>query len=979
MVELYIQGKKADTDKDIDIAITYQVTDTTKPTAIKNSFSKTINLVGTPTNNEIFGYIYKLDRSIIDNGELYGISFDPKKRVDFVLYENSDILEKGYLSLDKITSTNGVITYSITLFGQLGDFFYNLQSTEDGEEKTLADLYFGFSQEYHGTPMTKDEESTNTLMLWNAETIDSGWGNYYSRVSRTTQGEIVHNFDNTDMRPVNWIIAAPVYNGTNDDFKNDTFIAYCGRKEEGWKPLIAYDAFGEFNLNSDGEEKEMVTLPIARDTYDYFKYTNGWLTLTAQRELVEWEAKDLRSNQQRPAIKNELILNAISNPENNGGYEVVWDDEVKNSVYFKNTYLMLGRIDYDEVLNKRYVTMLEDLSKQTALDTGNTINTPIVFNGDSYIADTNNMINPQLVLSLQESIDVTADNMDYFTYLTFYKKYVLDDVYTCFSYRVKWNVDGVESFSPYYLVGYYANAAQIAEDNGISKYVNINRKGVKYNQKGNIGSFYWADTSTGDQKPIVIQMDAPKGKVVTATIERRYLHTNYNTSSVGSVGIYLAGESGLQGGGKFVSKVNLVGNTSDDNEFVSGLYDGETDKTQKMALTKKNLFANSDSPFNYLVSFTKMFDLRYVMDKGLKRVYIIPRKKYYIDEVHDISKLIDMSKGYEIKPTTVENKWYDYGFETPDTYANYLYSKRSKTGYGHKKYDTGYNFNFEVTDMLEDNVFKNVIPYKISSVYLRDKTLEGAYGGDYCPATFTTTYERNVRWLNSEGKIEDKDETLYGLAREDESMLTRVVDNTSRLCCFDKDNGYESGVDMALVFVDGMIDKFISVTDNLPIMSDLADDNCYIFTPVVKNTVKSQAMFGRTTIDAIGLSIIGYQEPRIPNISRYLSDGEGNYYASLDFMKPEYTLIKDESKYTDGIDIFSLYWRDYLNDIYDKDSKTVDLECFLPEKPQDAMRKFYYFGGSYWVLNTVTNYNPTKNEPVKCQFLKVKDKNAYLS
>ena len=56
-MELYINKIKADIDDDALLAITYQSTDYTNPTAIKNSYSKTVKLKGTNTNNDLFGHI----------------------------------------------------------------------------------------------------------------------------------------------------------------------------------------------------------------------------------------------------------------------------------------------------------------------------------------------------------------------------------------------------------------------------------------------------------------------------------------------------------------------------------------------------------------------------------------------------------------------------------------------------------------------------------------------------------------------------------------------------------------------------------------------------------------------------------------------------------------------------------------------------------------------------------------------------------
>ena len=142
-IKLYINNQAVDCSEDLSLPITYTVEDFKNPTIVKNSFSKTISIPGTPNNNKIFGEIYKLDRFIANHpNSISGVKFDPSKRVDFKIYNNSSLVESGYMQLNTISVQNSVIKYNITLYGGLGDFFYNLKYKDDGELKTLADLQY---------------------------------------------------------------------------------------------------------------------------------------------------------------------------------------------------------------------------------------------------------------------------------------------------------------------------------------------------------------------------------------------------------------------------------------------------------------------------------------------------------------------------------------------------------------------------------------------------------------------------------------------------------------------------------------------------------------------------------------------------------------------------------------------------------------------------------------------------------------------
>lgn len=54
-VRLYIAEQKVEWKSTPEILYNYAVGDLTNPTVVKNSFSKEVQIEGTPTNNKIFG------------------------------------------------------------------------------------------------------------------------------------------------------------------------------------------------------------------------------------------------------------------------------------------------------------------------------------------------------------------------------------------------------------------------------------------------------------------------------------------------------------------------------------------------------------------------------------------------------------------------------------------------------------------------------------------------------------------------------------------------------------------------------------------------------------------------------------------------------------------------------------------------------------------------------------------------------------
>ena len=136
-IELWINEEVADLDNEAIILFNYAMEDLTNPAIVKNSYTQTVSLQGTPTNNRIFSHIYREDR-------LTRSGFNPQERTPFRIVKDGELLESGYLKLDKVDKNGAKLTYNVTLYGGLGSFFYALAYRADGEKKTLADLdYIG--------------------------------------------------------------------------------------------------------------------------------------------------------------------------------------------------------------------------------------------------------------------------------------------------------------------------------------------------------------------------------------------------------------------------------------------------------------------------------------------------------------------------------------------------------------------------------------------------------------------------------------------------------------------------------------------------------------------------------------------------------------------------------------------------------------------------------------------------------------------
>ena len=83
MLALYLENQRLDTDESLQVSFTYETLDPNRLSSIKNSFSKTVAIKGTPNNNRIFGHIFRFDKYIpVDIGtpdRRIGSYFDPDR------------------------------------------------------------------------------------------------------------------------------------------------------------------------------------------------------------------------------------------------------------------------------------------------------------------------------------------------------------------------------------------------------------------------------------------------------------------------------------------------------------------------------------------------------------------------------------------------------------------------------------------------------------------------------------------------------------------------------------------------------------------------------------------------------------------------------------------------------------------------------------------------------------------------------------
>lgn len=951
MVELYIEGRKVDLKTDVKVALNFTNTEVEYPTVIKNSFSTTVKVEGTKTNNEIFGDIWKLDRVIGGNSTIpISTNFDATKRVNFQLVDNGDVIEDGYLQLTNINYTKGMIEYSLVLYGGLGDFFYTLSYGDTDNEKTLEDLHFGWRD-------TLEEENTKVLGNWNRDFISRCWSKLEDNY--LFQGEL-----ESDISPI------PTYDGLYEDFDNNKCLVDM---TSGYVPYLQTE--------------------YKNDNKTYTLYGERFGLVEMPREIVEWEAKDLRSNQQRFGLRMSTFLNAVSNPDNNGGFNVVLDDEIKDSPYYRKAYIMFGKPnfemedienDYEDpvILNPFSMNFqYDDFDKTTTfsptqLDLTN-LGIPNVrlnmeinseFGSLGYMSQ-NSRNNWETRREVSENGFTETECQYFWTGLLFrVEAYTTSGSYIGSTPSVLYSnngVDGVDNKS--YNRKWGSTDAGNFRTDSLNQLINALNNDNEFRSKPITEIIYQNyDKGMSNTVPLEFNQNLPYiGQQAVLRMSAYWVYSqidqwitgggyssetykgglmkydgnhyiNYGDQWFDSTYIYEARERG--GRARSLTFNVLSGEVSKSGQVKSLVF----------PITKKKLFGGTKSPYKYLVDFTKMFGLKYRYDRYTRTIYIEKRRNYYTGNVKSLD--VDLTKGISITPTTAQSKWYSLELETPESYASLLYNKTNAVTYGNKLLGVDYEFNNDNTNLVEGNIYKNILPYRLSSYYFKPDTQLPPFM--LSPSIKYSLYNEDeglytVEISNQWNQIKDD----YGTAYQDTS---------TRMCLFNADNKYMSDIDNSLVFINGFEkNKNFIISDNMKEMFDMNEKPCYLFT---RNPQ------------------IAIQNPDIPVFTKYSEtdiESIGSFDASFDFTVPNQIFGYEGVRYNESSTIYNAFWKSYLSDLYDKNTKLVTLNAFLQHNPIEEMRDFYYFDGCYWSISKIFDYVIGGYEPTKVELVKVNDVKNY--
>ena len=918
-VELFIGGKAVDLSQDPEVFFNTSVDDLTNPTIVKNSYSATLVIEGTPNNNKLFGHFWNLER--IQNGPNTNITtgFNASQKTPFTIYINGEIYESGYVKLESVKKTGEKIEYSITLFGGLGEFIYCLSYDEGGEQLKLSDLTY-----------MENGDGDEFDFTINRQAIEDAWLNYGVVASPSHKWHYI-NF-------------APCYNGIPDDFSAD-------------KCLINFNNAAIWSST----------------TVDGITYTpsNGYGLGTLPEKMGEWSTRDLRSYLQRPIFRMKEVINACATYAQRYGYTVDLDSFFFNgdNPYWENTWFTLP------MLNELTITGNGDESGTTHTATLSSKSTYNHYNA-TYLMSVSPSISigtNRAELTFRPSVSATTYSLPYLDPIAndvLYTSTMFPGGKTYGGYAIQLLALDGSGLTSNVIGG--SDVFWITSKRG-EDYLRLTDTSYQplFGGTNYTNSFGWFEPKGSGKyawnKDITLSMDVPTKTVSFAlnivphtNIEngwtRGRLFDNVTLSEYMPTGASINTVTVDHTAAELLSASTFTSYMSNDNAGYTGA-----------KLTKQILLNTENTPADYLLSYCKLFGLYIWKHPKDKVIHISSRNTFYQTGVtQDLDELIDRSQPLDITPLTFDSKWYDMKLEGVEGnfYTKYLntYGKN----YGIQRIDTGYNFNADANDLFEGNVFKCAV--------------EGLQQGKYmlAPAAFAPSNEMPYYVLqgfkydlyNGTGSTTvDMSDVNYVAPKPLGNEL--YFDNTSKVQFEDADGKGIDGKNV-LLFYRGMKEMVNSGNTQIPyyISDDMADmgrlndgQPCWLYT-------ESEYASGGTQIAT--------KTYYLPDFGRYIINGLNGYLKhSLDFGQPRELFIPDAVSRETGT-IYYNFWQRYIEDMYSINSRVLDCYCLVESNPNpEWLRKFYWFDNSIWRLNAITDWNICKTQPTLLQFVKVQDRENY--
>lgn len=907
-------------DSSITIPLNFQWEDLTNPTAIINTFSKTVSVPASAKNDKVFDHIYNFDHLIYQ--------FDPSKRTDFVLTVNGDIVTSGYFKLKNVdTLNNRPQNYNIELFGGVGDFFYNLST------KSMKEL-----------EVNPDNYNHNI----NKEAVRDSWSSEYYCYPLTYSG-LYDNFDSdkvfsgfSDNSIFGQILDSIEHEGKFYGIFSGGIITYT--PADGTGVLIPSPEGLVSTANRivyDGVVDRFLAWDNTDGAAPYVYYTNG-TTLTL------WERIAIADDTGGPNAIRDVYCNASAYNDSfryfvltqrgflswRAGLTGALSEVQLNNYAFRYSRILLSSpgVNFPAV----YATCFGDSdadsnTKVYYVNTGNSNSTPIVTSTSFQQAAA--LIGSQLVLAVNNTLTWGQGTG---TYTTVTLSGLINEITSLTDGVVTGSGDGLTyigrgvagsnhigiTYSP--LIG--LSAYVLPDSTGtVGSYQTISfsrttENYVAFGQlNGNIVLRYGFDTQNlNDWGTVVGFYDSIDDENTKYNEHQRNEYRSYYQRPMLRVK-YLFEQILIDSGFDYSLDETFFHDNNpywDKTWIIMGRlqHDGDVPPVNKVGnirsddpVTYSMMMTSGSTQFEFFLSYIKQFGLIVEKDAIQKKISISTRNTYFSNyQTLDWNEKIDYSRQGKIEPITFTFRYGVMKYADAGSYYEDLYSEKNGIDYGSVRVDTGYGFDNSEKVFLE-SIFQNVV--------------------------MSREYDREFAGRNT------------GDDYADDKILPALFNVSS-----DEMSYNDSG--MHLVFRDGnyTLETPIRITDDNPSMLTLG---LYMWTIVADDGINASS---------------------IPNVTRVLNEAY-----SLDFAKPGTLYYTTTSNYPDNIGVYDKFWNRYIEEIYNKNNQVITNYFNLSNIDISLFqhKNFIVVNNALFFVNKITDYNINDDNTTKVELVRVYDLTAY--
>ena len=800
-MELFIDNHQVDLENLLQPNFNYAFLDTYNPSSVKSSYSKTIKIPKSKSNLV-------------------------KPRGDFEIRDNGRVLQKGYYVLDSETQEKTKAYYEITLYGQLGDFFYHLSSG------SLADLYYGWKG-------SRDVEDRFKIE----------WSNDYVYYS---------------------------WNRPRDSFEANLVPIPCVTENKN------------FDYKKTVIEDKLFELPSGYSLID------GKYSLVETEASTTWLRQNFQTDMMPLGLRYSEIIKACTRPENNGGYTVNLDPSFFNdkNPYWKDLFVLFEQPAQDYTENAENVYKGLSLGGTEKYTSKGSTTVQVIPTTDQSIwsVDGNSLVTDKTILNNKLNISLKP-RAEFSSNLIYVDDVLIGNPSTRFKTTVTVKVTNPDTNETVETQLVWSSGTEL-EDTG--------------------GYLYY-----------------PK-KETTLVIPRNWLKVAFTYTIAFSDKLRVAYKSTAPGGTTTFTCNVLFPGQSDSLILNTSYVDVNNTQYEYSQYTKKDLLGSSDTPLDYLLSFSKMFNLRFYQHPGSKIIDILSWDNWFTDKV-DIQDWIDYSN-YQSIPKVSDSKELHFGIEPDENTTVEEYLKVNSS-----VFDRTVPINPDSTSTEEylDTNLKLGSRANLTGYYSVRPVNNLAYYGFDSPDSYKVGYLQN-------DELKTVDQNLsrqFGNQRYTVLELSEVK-NTIVLRCGTSVNNYggESG-------------KYpIAISRTSRLMVQYAGKPCFV------GGFDLGASEGSTDV-ILGCPIkYTYQIPCFDVVSN--TQGSG---VSLSFSNVHYRSLNVSSN------LFDTRFRLMLDQIY---SRPLQVKTKVHWKAMPQLRQLYYFNNTFWMISEVSNYNYT-DAPADTVFTRV--------